>query len=307
MLTTLPSLLKLAGKNHYAVGAFNAYNLETIQAVIAAAEAEKAPVIIQTTEAAIEYAGMEVLGALVHLLAKKTEIPIAFHLDHGKNEKLVIEAIKSGWYGSVMFDGSALPYKKNLAVTKKLVKLAHAYGVAVEAELGAIAGIEDFVSIKEREARLTDPKQAAEFVYLTDCDALAVAIGTKHGPYKFSGRGQLDYQRLKAIEEAVEIPLVLHGASSVPETIKETAIKYGAAIEKARGVPDRSIRHAISLGVRKINIDTDLRIAFNAGVRKFLTDQPTVIDPRAVLAAGKEEMIGVTRQKIKLFGSANQT
>lgn len=306
MLTTLPYLLARAEKGRFAIGAFNVYNLETIQAVIAAAEAEKAPVIIQTSEAAIKYAGMEVLGALVHLLTKKTKVPIVFHLDHGKSEKLVVEAIKSGWYSSVMFDGSALPYKKNLAVTKRLVKFAHANGVAIEAELGAIAGIEDFVSIKERDAHLTDPKQAAEFVYLTDCDALAVAVGTKHGAYKFSGESKLDYKRLKEIEDAIEIPLVLHGASGVPAAIKETAIKYGAKIEAAKGVADQSIRRAISLGVRKINIDTDLRIAFDAAIRKFLAEHPENIDPRAILGAGRDLMIGVIRQKIKLFGSANR-
>lgn len=302
MLTTLPHLLAQAEKKKCAIGAFNVYNLETIQAVIAAAEAEGSPVILQTSEAAIKYAGLEVLGALVHLLAKKTKIPVAFHLDHGKNEQLVVEAIKSGWYGSVMFDGSALPYKKNLTTTKKLVKLAHANGVTVEAELGAIAGIEDFVSVEDRNARLTDPKQAAEFVYLTECDALAVAIGTKHGAYKFSGESRLDYKRLEEINKVVAVPLVLHGASGVPVAVKETAIKFGAKIEAAKGVADQSIRRAISLGVRKINIDTDLRIASNAGLRKFLSEHPENIDPRAILGAGRDLMVEVIKQKIKLFG-----
>lgn len=306
MLTTLPYLLSQARKKHYAVGAFNVYNLETIQAVITAAETEKSPAIIQTSEAAIKYAGMETLGALVHLLTKKTKAPIVFHLDHGKDEKLVTEAIKSGWYGSVMFDGSALPHDKNLAITKKLVKLGHANGVAVEAELGAIAGIEDFVSVEERDAHLTDPKQAAEFVYLTNCDALAIAIGTKHGAYKFSGESQLDYKRLKAIGEAVEIPLVLHGASGVPANIKNMAIQYGAKIEEAKGVSDQSIRRAVSLGICKINIDTDLRIAFNAGVRKHLKEHTEEIDPRAILGAGRDLTVEVIRQKMRLFGSAKK-
>lgn len=306
MLTTLPYLLNRAEKGRYAIGAFNVYNLETIQAVIAAAEAEQAPVIIQTSEAAIKYAGMETLGAMVHLLAQKTKVPVVFHLDHGRDEKLVLEAIKSGWYSSVMFDGSALPYKKNLIITKRLVKFAHTNGVAVEAELGAIAGIEDFVSVEARNAHLTDPKQAAEFVFLTDCDALAVAVGTKHGAYKFSGESKLDYKRLKEIEDAIEIPLVLHGASGVPAGIKETAIKYGAKIEDAKGVSDQSIRRAISLGIRKINIDTDLRIAFNAGVRKFLKENPKDLDPRAALGAGRDLMAEIIRQKMRLFGSAKK-
>ncbi|MFH1253586.1 MAG: class II fructose-bisphosphate aldolase [Candidatus Uhrbacteria bacterium] len=303
MLTSLSNLLNRAQHKHYAVGAFNVYNLETIQAVIAAAEAERSPVIIQTSEAAIKYAGLEILGAMVHQLAKKTKAPIIFHLDHGKNEKLVAEAIKSGWYGSVMFDGSALPYKKNLQITKKLVKLAHTKGVAVEAELGAIAGIEDLVSVKDRDAQLTNPKQAAEFVRETGCDALAIAIGTKHGAYKFHGDCQLDFERLKEIRAAVSVPLVLHGASGVPAAIKNLAIKFGAEIGEAKGISDSAIKKAVTLGICKINIDTDLRIAFIAGLHQFIENNPKDIDPRAFLSAGKEKITEVVRQKIRLFGS----
>ncbi|HBR80869.1 MAG: Fructose-bisphosphate aldolase (Class II) [Candidatus Uhrbacteria bacterium GW2011_GWE2_45_35] len=306
MLTTLPSLLARAEHGRYAVGAFNVYNLETIQAVVAAAEAERSPAILQTSEAAIAYAGMETLGALVHLFAKKTKIPLVFHLDHGKNEKLIMEAIKSGWYGSVMFDGSALPYKKNLKLTKKIVKAAHARGVAVEAEVGAIAGIEDFVSVKERDAHLTSPEQALEFAIETGCDALAVAIGTKHGAYKFNGDCQLDFERLAEIKKLVKTPLVLHGASGVPAAVKKTAMKFGAKIAEAKGVSDPAIKKAVKLGIRKINIDTDLRIALNAGVRQFLTEHPEDIDPRAFLASGKNEMTQVIRQKMRLFGSSKK-
>lgn len=306
MFTSLPHLLSVAQKRHYAVGAFNVYNLETVQSVIAAAEIERSPVIIQTSEAAIKYAGIEILGALVHQLAKKTKVPIVFHLDHGKDEKLVLAAIKSGWYTSVMFDGSALPYKKNLAITKKIVKAAHACGVAVEAELGAIAGIEDFVSVEDRQAHLTDPKQAIEFVRQTDCDALAIAIGTKHGAYKFHGDCRLDFERLKELRKVVSVPLVLHGASGVPAHIKNEAIEFGAEISEAKGVSDSSIKKAVSLGICKINIDTDLRIAFDAGIRKFLKLEPKIIDPRAILTAAKNEMIEVTRQKMRMFGSSGK-
>lgn len=306
MLTSLPHLLSLAQHKHYAIGAFNVYNLETIQSVIAAAEAEKSPVIIQTSEAAIQYAGMEILGGVVHQLAKKTRVPLVFHLDHGKDEKLVIAAIKSGWYGSVMFDGSALPYKKNIQITKKIVKLAHAHGVVVEAELGAIAGIEDLVSVKDRDANLTNPKQAVEFINETGCDALAIAIGTKHGAYKFHGDCHLDFERLTAIREVVKIPLVLHGASGVPVEVKKTAIEFGAKINEAKGVSDSTIKKAVKLGINKINIDTDLRIAFDAGIREFLKEHPEVIDPRAILSAAKDEIIKVIRQKIRLFGSSHR-
>jgi len=306
MLTSLPSILEKAQKKHYAVGAFNVYNLETVQAVITAADKMKSPVILQTSEAAIKYAGLENLGALVHLMAKKTKTPIVFHLDHGKDEKLVVEAIKSGWYCSVMFDGSALPLKENLKKTKKLVTLAHSKGVAVEAELGAIAGIEDFVSVEERDARFTDPKQAADFVRETGCDALAIAIGTKHGAYKFHGDCQLDFKRLQEIRKLVKVPLVLHGASGVPAAVKNLAVKFGAEISEAKGVSDSAIKKAVSLGICKINIDTDLRIAFEAGLHQFIEENPKNLDPRAFLSAGRDLISKTVEQKIRLFGSTKK-
>ncbi|MCR4314573.1 MAG: class II fructose-bisphosphate aldolase, partial [Candidatus Uhrbacteria bacterium] len=213
MLVTLKQVLQKADRHRCAVGAFNINNLETLQAVMDAAERERSPVILSTSEGAIEYAGMEELASLVHIAARKTKLPVVFHLDHGKNEALVVEAIKSGWYTSVMFDGSSLPFKENIRHTKKIVEMAHRQGISVEAELGAIAGIEDFVSVEDRDAHLTDPTQAREFVKATGCDALAVAVGTKHGAYKFKGESKLDYGRLKRIAEAVDVPLVLHGAS----------------------------------------------------------------------------------------------
>lgn len=303
MLVSLPSVLQKAQRGHYAIGAFNVYNLETVQAAFAAAQKTKSPVILQTSEAAIKYAGLENLGALVHLMARKSKTPVVFHLDHGKDEKIVIEAIKSGWYCSVMFDGSALPLKENVKKTKKLVELGHANGVAVEAELGAIAGIEDFVSVEERNAHFTDPKQAAEFVKETGCDALAIAIGTKHGAYKFKGTCQLDFKRLTEIQKLVKIFLVLHGASGVPTAIKNLAIKFGAEIGQAKGVSDSAIKKAISLGICKINIDTDLRISFQAGVQQFLKQNPKNLDPRAFLSAGRDLMTKTVEQKIRLFGS----
>ncbi len=220
MLTTLSKVLKKANAGGYAVGAFNVNNLEFIQAIIDAAEAENSPVILSTSEGAISYAGMAELGVLAHIAAKKTKVPVVFHLDHGKDEKLITEAIKSGLYTSVMFDGSHLPYKDNLRITKKIVSLAHKHDVSVEAELGAIAGIEDFVSVEEKDAHLTDPEQALEFVNKTGCDALAIAIGTSHGAYKFSGESKLDFKRLEQIEKLVKIPLVLHGASGIPPRSK---------------------------------------------------------------------------------------
>ncbi len=306
MLISLSSLLQKAQKDRYAVGAFNVNNLETLQAVMDAAEKEKAPVIVQTSEGAIEYAGMEELAALVHIAAKKSKRPVVFHLDHGKNADLVMEAIESGWYTSVMFDGSSLSFEENVAATKKIVARAHKKNISVEAELGAIAGIEDFVNVKERDAHLTSPEQAALFVKKTGCDALAIAIGTRHGAFKYEHESQLDFARLKKIAERVSVPLVLHGASGVPAHIKTLCTKYGCEIASAKGVSDAHIKKAVSLGICKVNIDTDLRIAFDAGIRKFLHDKPDVIDPREILNPAKELMTKVVRHKMKMFGCSNK-
>ncbi len=306
MITPLLPVLLKAQRGHYAVPAFNVNNLEMIQAIMAAAEAEKSPVILQTSEGAIAYAGMEELAILVHLAAKRTKIPVVFHLDHGKDFDLVMKAIKSGLYTSVMFDGSTLPYKENVKRTKKLVEEAHRNGISVEAELGLIAGTEDFVSVSEHDAAMTDPEQAADFIKQTGCDAFAVAIGTSHGAYKMKGTSTLDFKRLMQITKATSAPLVLHGASGVPAKIKALCTKYGCEISDAKGIPDGQIKKAISLGVTKINIDTDIRIAFDAGLRKFLKENPSVIDPRKMMDSAKEIMTQVARHKMKLFGSSGK-
>jgi fructose-bisphosphate aldolase, class II len=306
MLTTLSAVLKKAKRGNYAVGAFNISSLEVLQSIVAAAEAEQSPVIISTSEGAIDYAGMDELGALVHLAAKRASVPVVFHLDHGKNLDLVLRAIRSDLYTSVMFDGSSLPFSENIKQTKRVVKLAHSRGISVEAELGAIAGIEDFVNVKDRDAHLTDPAEAKEFVRATGCDALAIAIGTSHGAYKFTGRSRLDYDRLKDIKKAVSVPLVLHGASAVPSALKKKCIALGCKIEDAKGVADANVKRAILGGINKVNIDTDLRIAFDAGVREFLQDHPEVFDPRKILGPAKDLMTRVVRQKMRLFGCAGK-
>ena len=306
MLMSLSSVLEKAQRGRYAVGAFNINNLETLQAVMEAAELETSPVIISTSEGAIDYAGMEELAALVHLAAKKSKRPVVFHLDHGKNEDLVLRAIKSGFYTSVMFDGSSLPYKENVAKTKKIVALAHKKHISVEAELGAIAGIEDFVSVEDRDAHFTDPAQAQDFIKQTQCDALAIAIGTSHGAYKFSGDSKLDFKRLEQIKKNVPVPLVLHGASGIPNNIKKTCLAYGCKIEKAKGIADAHIKRAVSAGINKVNIDSDLRIAFDAGIRKFLAENPEVIDPRKILTPAKELITKVVQQKMRLLGCSGK-
>lgn len=306
MLVSLSEVLKKARRGRYAVGAFNVNNLETLQSVMSAAEAERSPVVVQTSEGAIAYAGMDELALLTHMAALRTRCPVVFHLDHGKNYDLVVEAIESGYYTSVMYDGSSLPYEENVRTTKEIVKMAHAKKISVEAELGAIAGIEDFVSVEERDAHFTDPAQARDFAKKTACDALAVAIGTSHGAFKFKHESRLDFARLKKIAELVSIPLVLHGASGVPAAIKAQCTKYGCEIAAAKGVSDASIKKAVGLGVSKVNVDTDLRIAFDAGVRKFLHDKPEVIDPREILKPARELMTKVVRQKMRLLGCSGK-
>lgn len=304
MLTTGLKILKVANKHPYAIPAFNFYNLETLLAILEGAQEMNAPVIVQTSEGAISYAGMENLVAMV-LANKKIKIPFAFHVDHGKDEKIIKKAIKSG-YTSVMIDASHLEYKENIKATKRIVTFAHRYGVSVEAELGAIKGIEDNVSVSEKNAHLTDPKQAKEFVKLTGCDYLAVSIGTAHGAFKFKADTNLDLKRLKEISKLVKVPLVLHGASTVPRDMVEMATKYGADLSKTKGNDLNQIKKAVKFGIDKVNIDTDLRIAFDAGIRRKLAISPEVFDPRKILNGAKENMKIVVKRKIELLGCKNK-
>lgn len=304
MLVSAKKLLVPARAKKYAVPAFNVNNLEILKAVMAAAEKMRSPVILQTTEGAIEYAGIEYLSAMIRVAAGG-KIPVAMHLDHGKNLGVIRAALANG-YTSVMFDGSALPYAKNAALTKKVVRMAQAKGVSVEAEIGALAGIEDLVSVEEKDAKLTDPDEAARFAKETGCDSLAVAIGTSHGAYKFRGKTHLDIDRLKRIAKLVKLPIVLHGASGVMEDVKKLAEHYGAKLGEARGVLDLDIRHAIRNGVAKVNIDTDLRIAFTAGLREAVADLPKIIDPRKLMEPSMLLMREVAMRKMKLFGSAGR-
>lgn len=304
MLANAKKLLARARRKKYAVPAFNINNLEILKAVMDAAEKMKSPVILQTSEGAVAYAGMDYLLALMRTAASGN-IPVVMHLDHGKEMKIIAAAIRNG-YNSVMIDASSFEYKKNVALTKKVVAKARSQGVSVEAEIGALAGIEDLVTVEERDATLTDPDEAARFAEETGCDALAVAIGTSHGAYKFKGKTHLDIARLKEIEARVAVPLVLHGASGVREDMKKIAAKHGAKLGKARGVLDADITHAIRHGVAKINIDTDLRIAFTAGIREAVDDMPAIIDPRKLLEGPMALMRETAMQKMKLFGSAGK-
>ena len=310
MLTTLKKILAGAEKGRYAVGAFNVNNLEIVQAVIETAVEMKSPVILQTSEGAIEYAGMDFLIAMIRVAAK-APVPVVMHLDHGKDLMLIKKAITAG-YTSVMFDGSLLPFAKNVAATKKVVAWAHATGASVEAEIGAIKGVEDLVSVSEKEAFYTNPEEAARFVKATRCDALAISIGTAHGAHKSKTTPQLDIARLKKIDVLVKVPLVLHGASGIsPELVAKTKnycneLEDCNRLEGANGIPDAQITSAIKAGIRKINIDSDLRIAFTAGLRETIVADHTTIDPRKLLSLSKKLMKEVVRHKMELFGSAGK-
>lgn len=304
MLMTLKKVLTKADKESYAVPAFNINNLEILQAVMAAAVALKSPVILQISEGAIEYAGMDYLVAMVNVAARAM-VPVVLHLDHGKDLKIIKQTIDAG-YTSVMIDASSKPYAENVATTKKVAGWAKKKGISVEAELGAIKGIEDLVSVSEKEAFFTDPMQARDFVKDTGCDALAVSIGTAHGAFKSKEKIKLDIKRLAEINKLVDVPLVLHGASGVPKKLVELANKFGAEIGGTEGIPDGQIKLAIKNGVRKINTDTDLRLAFAAGVRQVLSEDKKVFDPRKILIPARELIQKVAEERIKLFGSAGK-
>ena len=281
-LVTLRDVLGKAEKGGYAVGAFNANNMEIVQAIIESAVEERSPVIIQASQGAIKYAGLDFIVAMVKAAAESADVPVVLHLDHGTDFDQVMRCIRRG-FSSVMIDGSRLPLEENISITKKVLEVARAVGVSVEAELGKIGGTEDDISVSERDALFTDPQEAKTFVEETGVDALAVAIGTAHGVYK--GEPRLDFPRLKKIKELTDVPIVLHGSS---------------------GVPDDAIRKAVELGVSKINIDTDIRQAFVGRAVAYMKENPDNIDPRKLLAPAKEEAKKIIREKMRLFGSSGK-
>lgn len=301
MIVTLASVLKKAQAHGYAVGAFNVNNLETAQAIVTAAVQLRAPVIMQTSEGAVEYAGMEYLSAIIHIAAK-APVPVVLHLDHGKNLDVIRQALRSG-YTSVMYDGSHLPFEENVHRTRQVVQWARHDGISVEAELGRIPGEEDFVSVKRKELLYTDPDEAKLFVKETGCTALAVSIGTAHGAVKSMAKVTLDYDLLTRIQQCVSVPLVLHGASSVPSSIVRILQKYGGSLPRAQGVPDQALRKAVSLGICKVNTDTDLRLVATAAIRKALAMHPEEIDMRMYLGAARDALEQEVMRKIRLLGS----
>jgi fructose-bisphosphate aldolase class II len=305
VMQTNRELLHRAKQEGYAIGAFNINNMEILQAIVSAAEAEKSPVIIAVSEGAIQYAGLRYIVSMVRAASEEASIPLSLHLDHGKDLE-VIRSVIEGGFTSVMIDGSHLDFMENISVTKKVVEMAKEKGISVEGELGRLKGIEDKVAVSEREAFLTDPSEAEEFVEKTGVDALAVAIGTSHGAYKFKGEPRLDFARLEAIAKRVKVPLVLHGASGVPPQVLEKAERFGAKLPGAKGIPDEAIQKAIALGICKINIDTDLRLSFIGAIREVLMTKPEEFDPRKILGPGREAIKQTVRAKMRLFGSSGK-
>lgn len=304
MLVTNKKLLSAAKAEGYAVGAFNIQNLETLLAVVEASTEERSPVIVAVTPSTIKYAGLEYLAEMAKTAAESTPVPMSLHLDHGKDIETVSKCIDAG-FTSVMIDGSHLNFEDNIALTKHVTRLAHSKGISVEGELGRLAGVEE-ATVEEKEAVLTNPEAAKEFAERTGVDALAVAIGTSHGAYKFKGEPKLDFERLKAIRKKVKVLLVLHGASNVPSWIIKKATKYGAELSGAKGIPDEHIKEAISLGITKINIDTDLRLAFTCAIRETLISSSKEFDPREILGPAKEAVKEVIKGKMRLFGSSTK-
>lgn len=294
-----------AYKEGYAVGAFNVNNMEIIQGIMEAAQEEKAPLILQVSAGARRYAGQIYIKKLIEAALVETDHPLALHLDHGQDFEICKQCIDGG-FSSVMFDGSHLDFEENIAITKQVVEYAHDRGVVVEAELGRLAGIED--DVQSDKSIYTDPDQAVEFVERTGCDSLAIAIGTSHGAYKFTGEARLDFARLEKITNMLpEYPIVLHGSSSVPQEFVEMANKYGGDIGSAKGVPEDLLRKAATYGVCKINIDTDIRLAMTAVIRKHFAENPTHFDPRQYLKPARQAVKDMVQHKIKhVLGCSNK-
>ena len=302
-LTTSKEMFKKAYEGGYAIGAFNVNNMEIIQGIMEAAAETNSPVILQVSSGARKYENPIYLRKLVEAgiedaKAKGKDIDVVLHLDHGDTFELCKDCIDSG-FTSVMIDGSKYSFEENVELTKKVVEYAHPRGVVVEAELGKLAGIEDDVNVAVKDAMYTSPDEAVKFVELTGCDSLAIAIGTSHGAYKFKGEPKLRIDILKEITERLPgFPLVLHGASSVPQEFVEMCNKYGGNIPGAKGVPEELLREAASYGVCKINIDSDIRLAMTANIRECFEQMPEVFDPRTYLGKGRLAVKEMVKHKI---------
>lgn len=310
-LVTTKEMFEKAFQGGYAIGAFNINNMEIVQGVVAAAKAQNSAVILQVSKSALKYAHPKYLKAMVDAAVEETGLDIALHLDHGPDLETCKECIECG-FTSVMFDGSHYDYEENVAKTKEVVEYAHARGVVVEAELGKLAGVEDDVKVDAANATYTDPDQAVDFVKRTGVDSLAIAIGTSHGAYKFKGEAKLDFDRLETITKKLEdagfhnFPIVLHGASSVDQRCVAMCNEFGGKIDGAKGIPAEMLRKASSMAVCKINMDTDLRLAMTAAIRKSFGENPAAFDPRGYLGDARNLIQELVEGKIKnVIGSVD--
>ena len=306
-LVTSQEMFKKAYEGNYAVGAFNVNNMEIIQGIVDAAKQENAPLILQVSAGARKYANPIYLRKLVEAAIEDTGLDICLHLDHGEDFEICKQCVDDG-FTSVMIDGSKYPLEENIALTKRVVEYAHSKGVVVEGELGKLAGVEDAVKVKTKDATYTDPNEAVEFVERTGVDSLAIAIGTSHGAYKFKGDPSLDFERLEIITNLLPgFPLVLHGSSSVPKDFVDLCNKYGGQIPGAAGVPEEMLRRAAQMGVCKINIDTDLRLALTACIRQYFFEHPSEFDPRKYLGPGRTAIKDMVAHKMRnVLGCSNK-
>lgn len=308
-LVTSKELFKKAYKGGYAIGAFNVNNMEIIQGIVEAATELKSPIILQASKGARNYAHPVYLKKMVEAAVDVSKLPIVLHLDHGDSFELCKSCIESG-FTSVMIDGSHLPFKENIALTKKVVNFAHKRGVVVEGELGRLAGVEDEIKVSAEDSSYTRPEEVEEFVEKTGVDSLAIAIGTSHGAYKFKPGTvpQLRFDILKEIEKKLpNFPIVLHGSSSVPQEYVKIINENGGNLKDAVGVPEEMLRKASKMAVCKINIDSDLRLAFTAAVREHLTQNPDHFDPRQYLKGARSNIKKIVAHKIKnVLGSNNK-
>ena len=308
-LVNTKEMFRKAYEGGYAIGAFNVNNMEMVQAIVEAAEECKSPVILQVSAVARKYANPVYLRHLVQAAVETSTIPVAMHLDHGADFEICKASIDDG-FTSVMIDASSKPWEENIAITKKVVEYAHAHGVVVEAELGKLAGIEDDVNVDAADAQFTSPDEVQDFTNATGIDSLAIAIGTSHGAYKFKP-GQDPKLRLDILEEIGKrlpnFPIVLHGASSVPQDKVALVNKFGGHMPDAIGIPESELRKAAQMAVCKINIDSDLRVAFTAAIRQHYSEFPGHFDPRQYLGDARAMMKEMVKHKIiNVLGSANK-
>ncbi len=306
MLVSGSEILLKAHKESYGVGAFNFVNFEMLNAIFLAANEAKSPIIVQASEGAIKYMGIDMAVGMVKILSNRyPHIPVALNLDHGTSLESCRKAVEAG-FTSVMIDASHHSFNENLEITKEVVQMAHNKGVSVEAELGRLMGIEDNISVDEKDAVLINPDEAEEFVKQTQVDYLAPAIGTSHGAFKFKGEPKLDFARLQEVKRRTNIPLVLHGASAIPDYVREAFLATGGDLKGSKGVPFAFLQEAVKGGINKVNIDTDLRIAFMAQVRLIAKEDPTQFDLRKFFAPAMEAMKKVIVERMGILGSAGK-